>query len=171
MSASSFKLGTMLRHLIDLLDGDLEAIYARVAPGYRPRYTPVVRALLKHQPCTIGAVAADAGITHSAASQTVAKMLKEGLVTSTPGDDGRERLISLSSRTEAALPALEEIWAATTAATAALDAELATPLIGAVEEAIRALDAKSFEKRISSAAPFRSSDNRTAATPEAAAQS
>jgi hypothetical protein len=43
-------LGTLMRHvpeLLELLDGDVARIYADLGvPDYRPRYSPVVRALV-----------------------------------------------------------------------------------------------------------------------------
>lgn len=83
-------LGTLLRHLIDLLDGDVAAAYAAAGlADYRPRFTPVVRALDAQDPSSIGAIAQYAGISHSAASQTVGEMTRRGLVERCKGRDGR----------------------------------------------------------------------------------
>ena len=70
-------LGTQLRHLIELLDGAVEASYVEAGLNYRPRYTPVMRALAANEALTIGEIAAQAGITQPAATQTVAVMVKE----------------------------------------------------------------------------------------------
>ena len=144
-------LGTQLRHLIELLDGAVADAYADAGLAYRPRYTPVMRALLAHAPApaTIGHLAASAGITQPAATQTVALMVKEGLVTMQAGAaDGRQKLISLSAQGRALLPQLEQVWAATAAAAASLEAELDHPLSATIEQAIAALAAKPFGARI-----------------------
>ena len=88
-------LGTLLRQLIEHLDSAVEASYAGDGLDYRPRYTPIIRALITHGPATIRDLARRTGVSHSAASQTVAQMAKRNLVALTPGADARERVIVL----------------------------------------------------------------------------
>jgi DNA-binding MarR family transcriptional regulator len=149
-------LGTALRHLLELLDGDVQAIYREEGMDYRPRYTPIMRTLSKAQPIAIRDLALAAGITHSAASQTVATMKRAGLVEQVSGRDGRERAVKLTRRGRALLPKLEVRWAATNAAARELDRELSKRLTECVEEAIAALEARPFRQRI------RASENRLA---------
>lgn len=145
-------LGTQLRHLIELLDGAVGASYDEAGLVYRPRYTPLVRALMVHQPATIGQLASAAGISQPAATQTIALMLKDGLITATPApQDGRQKLIQLSAQGTAMLPALQLCWQATAAAARSLDAELAMPLSVLLEDALAALQARSYGARIRSA--------------------
>ena len=145
-------LGTQLRHLLELLDGAVEQSYLDAGLAYRPRYTPVLRALLAQQPSSIGEIAAHAGITQPAATQTVALMVKEGLLVASAGKlDARQRLISLSEAGRAMLPRLEACWKATAAAAASLDAQLPYPLSAALADAIDALEKQSFGERIRSA--------------------
>ncbi|MCP3140380.1 MarR family winged helix-turn-helix transcriptional regulator [Pyxidicoccus xibeiensis] len=145
-------LGTQLRHLIELLDGAVADAYEAEGLSYRPRYTPVMRALMAHEPATIGQLAELAGITQPAVTQTVALMLKEGLVSaeSEPGDR-RQRLVRLSPAGRELLPRLQACWKATAGAAADLDAELPTPLSQTLEQAIRALEARPFSTRIAEA--------------------
>lgn len=145
-------LGTRLRHLLELLDGAVEQAYADAGLDYRPRYTPVMRVLLELGGASIRTIAARAGVTHSAASQTVAQMADRGLVELAPGRDGRERIVGLTAAARAMVPALERQWAATNAAARALDGELAHPLIEIVNEAIAALERVPFSTRIATAA-------------------
>jgi len=146
--SSSKTLGTLLRHLVELLDADVEAAYRAAGLDYRPRFTPVVRLLAQEGPSTIRAISNFAGITHSAASQTVAEMVKRGLACSEPGDDGRERIIHLSPAGEALLPSLEAEWNAINAAAAALEDDIGLPLHKALGEAIAAVEGRSFLARI-----------------------
>lgn len=141
-------LGTQLRHLLELLDGGLDEIYRNDGLNYRPRYTPIMRALEQEDAQTIKAIAQVAGISHSAASQTVSKMTAVGLVTSTPSKDGRERLIRLSRQGRDILPRLHVRWTATQRAADELDAELTHPLSQIAAEAIQALTVRSFADRI-----------------------
>ncbi|WP_242108868.1 MarR family transcriptional regulator [Luteimonas aquatica] len=157
MISRTATLGTLLRHLIETLDGAVETTYARSIPGYRPRFTPVVRALLELGPASIRGIALHAGITHSATSQTVSQMAKQGLVQLRPGGDARERIVALTADAEALIPRLRRHWAATNAAADALDRELSAPLSALLREAIDALERHPFGDRIASAAPSRPS--------------
>lgn len=156
MATSYRSLGTLVRRLLELLDGEVEATYRASGLPWRPRYTPILRALMQSGPASIKAVAAWIGISHSAVSQTVSQMRKDGLVTLEPGKDGRERIIALTGMTEKMIPALEGQWAATNAAADQLDAELATALTSTLTEAIVALEHRSFGERIAGAAKIQS---------------
>ena len=148
MSSPSPTLGTLLRHLIELLDGEVEASYATAGLDWRPRYTPVLRALLDLGPASIKTLAGTIGISHSAVSQTVSQMTKDGLVALQPGADARERIVILTTRTEAMIPGLLRQWAAVNAAAEQLDTELSASLSGVVGEAIAALAQRPFGDRI-----------------------
>jgi len=145
-------LGTQLRHLIELLDGAVSAAYDKAGLEYRPRYTPVMRSLMAKEPATIGFIAEAAGITQPAATQTVALMLKDGLISVEAGTkDARQKMIRLTPHGRALIPALELCWKATAAAAASLEAELPYPLSDALDSAIAALSAKSYGERIDEA--------------------
>lgn len=142
-------LGTQLRHLIELLDGAVEQAYMDAGLDYRPRYTPVMRVLAEQPSATIGELAALGGLSQPAATQTVALMVKKGLLTIAAGDeDGRQRTVRLSAVGEALLPRLRACWQATKAAADSLDAELAFPLSACLEQAIAVLENRSFGARI-----------------------
>jgi len=149
LQAMKRTLGTQLRHLIELLDTAVENSYAEAGLAYRPRYTPLMRALRDTDGLSVGQLAEAAGITQPAATQTVTLMQKEGLVVATAAkDDARKRLIHLSPAGRAMLPALEQCWAATNAASAGLEAELPYPLSELIEAAIAALEQQPMEARI-----------------------
>ncbi len=149
-------LGALPRRVLDELDAAVEAAYAAAGLAYRPRYTPVVRALAVSGPLPIRALADAARVTHSAASQTVAQMRAAGLVRVSvrvgPNADGRERRVALTPAAKALLPALGRQWAATNAAAAALEAELSASLTGVLLEAAAALERRPFAERIREAA-------------------
>lgn len=145
-------LGTQLRHLIDLLDGAVAASYEEAGIDYRPRYTPVMRALEGGQPHTVSQIAEAAGITQPAATQTVALMMKEGLLEASPGArDARQKVIRLSAQGEALLPQLRVCWQATRAAADSLDADLPHALSDTLAAAIAALQTTPFNQRIRTA--------------------
>ncbi|WP_262284230.1 MarR family winged helix-turn-helix transcriptional regulator [Micromonospora sp. MA102] len=142
-------LGTLLRHVLDLLDGDVAAVYAGLdLADYRPRFSPLVRVLVADGPLAIRDLAARVGVTHSAASQTVAQMARAGLVVLAPGADARQRIVTLADRARALLPAIEAEWAATTTAMRGLDAELPVPLANELYAVLAALRRRPLRDRI-----------------------
>jgi DNA-binding MarR family transcriptional regulator len=145
-------LGTLLRHLIELLDGAVEQTYRDAQLDYRPRYTPVLRALIATGPASIKNLAEHAGLTHSAASQTVAQMRRDGLVEVERGADKRRQVVSLTSRATTMIPTLEKMWQAVNEVAEELDDELMGPLSQVVEEAIEALERRPFRDRITAKA-------------------
>jgi DNA-binding MarR family transcriptional regulator len=128
----------------------VEDAYRHAGLSYRPRYTPVVRAL-RDGPASIRAISREAGITHSAVSQTVAQMAKEGLVDVRPGDDGRERIVTLSPKARAMAPRLDRIWNATDVAARSLEDEIGAPLSQLLLAALAAIDRQGFGERIAAA--------------------
>ncbi|MGW0589946.1 MarR family winged helix-turn-helix transcriptional regulator [Streptosporangium sp. NPDC002607] len=145
-------LGTRLRHLLDQLDAGVAAVYTDLGlDGFRPRYTPILRTLAATGPSSIRDLGRAIGVTHSAASQTVAQLAKEDLVTLNPGADARQRIVRLTARAESLIPLLDKEWAATSAAAAELEAELSYPLSRLVDEALESLSRRPMRDRIAGA--------------------
>src|SRR5215217_308986 len=88
--------GVLLRRLIDHLDGAVERSYVDAGLDYRPRFTPIVRALLNNGASTLWALSGCTGVTHSAVSQTLTQMASRGWVSMEPGRDARERIVTLT---------------------------------------------------------------------------
>ena len=141
--------GTQLRHLIELLDGAVGDAYEAAGLNYRPRYTPVMRSLMAKEPATIGFIAEAAGITQPAATQTVALMIKDGIVSvEASPTDARQKMIRLTQQGRDLIPQLKMCWQATAIASASLEADLPFPLSDVLDSAIRALANKSLGERI-----------------------
>lgn len=141
------RLGTLLRNLIDRLDADVEQRYLDDGLDYRPRFTPVVRALDALGPASIAVLARHQGMRHSAMSQTVAQMARLGLVRQVAGKDGRERIVTPTRKLSVLLPRIRRHWQATNAAAADLDACVPHSLAATVQAALDALDERSFSDR------------------------
>ncbi|ESQ82789.1 hypothetical protein [Asticcacaulis benevestitus] len=152
MAAPHRTLGTLLRHLVENLDEAVEGAYVEAGLDYRPRYTPVLRSLMELGPSSIKALAKHAGLTHSAASQTIAQMARTDVVDLRRGVDQREQVVSMTAKAEAMIPVLKRIWLNVNTAADALDAELAFPISRILEEAIDALERRPFGDRIAAAA-------------------
>jgi DNA-binding MarR family transcriptional regulator len=142
-------LGTLLRTLLDRAEADIAATYPALGlHNYRPRYSPFIRALAAGGAMPIRDLARTVGVTHSAASQTIAQMTRDGLVRLEPGSDARQRVAHLTDHARGLIPAITAEWAATTAAVADLDAELPMPLADLITQALRALDRRPLRDRI-----------------------
>jgi len=151
MASADATLGTLLRSLIDALDGDVERAYVEAGLDFRPRFTPVVRLLAARGALRIKDLAAGAGLSHSALSQTVGQLVARGWIELEPGTDGRERVARLTPWARAALPQLERHWAATAGAAASLNGDLGQDLEDVVRRALEALERRPFRARIAEA--------------------
>jgi DNA-binding MarR family transcriptional regulator len=140
-------LGTNLRRLVELLDGDVDAAYADAGLGFRATFTPVVRALLAGGTLSVRELAIAAGTSHSAASQTVAQMKRAGLLDAAGSSDGRERRVQLSADARRILPAVQALWRRADEAAAELDAELGLCLNDVISQALEALEHRAFRTR------------------------
>ena len=145
-------LDTQLSHLLELLDGAVQKAYTDAGLIMRPRYTPVIRALIEREPSSIGQIAKAATLSQPSATQTIALMVKDGMLTAkaAPGD-ARRRLIRFTKKARLMLPELQACWAATKLAADSLENDLRLPLSEALGNAIAELEKKSFDHRISEA--------------------
>lgn len=145
-------LGTALRRLVELLDGELERVYQAQGPelaGYRASYTPVVRALIAagNNPLSVRAISVAAGVSHAAASACVSQMKRRGLLEDAPSRDGRERRVCLSASAHAILPQLKAVWDRAEQAAADLDAEVGVCLADVINAAVDAIERRRFMGR------------------------
>lgn len=138
-----------LRLLLNAMDDDIARLYEeRGVVGVRPRFTmPLIR-LGRRGAMTIRALAESLDLTHSATSQTVSALRREGMVSTRPGPDARTREVLLTERGRALVPFLEAEWRATEQAVAELDAEIPYALTRVVRDMQAALERTSFHDRI-----------------------
>ena len=143
-----------LRALLDAMDAEIARLYAeRGIAGVRPRFVAPLIRLGRRGPMTIRALAQSLDVTHSAMSQTVAALQREGLVSTAPGADARTRQVALTERGREVLPFLEAEWRATEQAVAELDAEIPYPVTRVVGDIEAALARRSFHDRIAAHLP------------------
>jgi len=144
-------LGTLLRHLTDLVDGGSEEHYRTLGIPFRPRYTPLLRAL-GEEILTVSELCERTCVTQGAVSQTLTLMERDGLIRRLPGRDRRQRTVELTDRGRELYPRLVEQWGLRLAAIEHLEAEIRLPLRTALADAIEALGRRSFCERIGDAA-------------------
>lgn len=139
--------------MLEEMDADVARALAELGiTEYRTRYSAVIRLVDAKGQATIGDVAERLGVTHSAASQTVAEMERRGWLKLREGTDARQRLVRLTAKARRSLPAIDAEWTATEAASAQLDAELPYPLSTLIEDLAAALARRRFRARIADAA-------------------
>jgi DNA-binding MarR family transcriptional regulator len=131
------------------MDRDIARLYEEHGlDAVRPRYVmPLIR-LGRRGPMTIRQLAADLKVTHSAMSQTVSALRRDGLVRTVPGSDARTREVALTARAREITPFLEAEWRATERAVAELEDEIPYALSQVVQDIEAALDQRSFHDRI-----------------------
>jgi DNA-binding MarR family transcriptional regulator len=143
-------LGELLRYVGELVEHGAEEHYRALSPGYRARYTPVLRAL--HAGArTVTDITARTHLTQGAISQTVALLEDDGLIARHAVDDARKSGIRLTAAGRALVARLERHWTATFAAIAALEDEIGHPLRRALEAAAAALEREGFAARVTDA--------------------
>lgn len=131
------------------MEEELASLYdERGITAVRPRFSIMLIRLAHEGPMTVGELADATGRTHSAASQTVAVMRRDGLVTSEPGDDARTRRVVLTEAGRELVPWLEDEWRATEAAWEELEREVPYPLSQVVRDLDQALARRGFRDRV-----------------------
>ena len=141
-------LGSKLRRLLAILDGDLQAIYDERGANFRPRFFPIVQILLKQDACSIGELAKRMAVSQPAATQTVNEMKRLGLVVAADSEDRRQKPVRLTAAGMDLAAALGPVWDATERAAVALDAEIEHGLSKPIDDALAALVGNPFRNRI-----------------------
>ena len=117
------------------MDDDIAQLYReRGIAGVRPRFSMALIRLRHLGPMTVRELAAEVEVTHSAMSQTITAMRREGLVESSPGADARTRTVALTAKGAELVPFLE--------------AELPYALTQVVRDMAAALEQRPFHDRI-----------------------
>jgi|GEM_PF-11972 len=151
-------LGELLRHLLELVDNQADAIYQETNLKYRPRYTPVMR-VLATGPCSINDITNKLSVTQGAVSQTIKLMLADGLIGKQMGSDARQTIVQLSDNGERILSHLQNHWQATFSAINTLEQELDIQLRDNLSKTISALERFSFSQRIKTATTAQDDSN------------
>lgn len=140
-------LGEQLRYLTEKVDAGAEAAYRAGGLDYRPRYTPVMRALAAGA-MTVSDITAAVAITQGAVSQTVKLMERDGLIRRRPEPDARRSALSLTPKGLETLERLQGCWSRTFASIESLEREIGFPLQEVLARAIAALEERDFAERL-----------------------
>lgn len=140
-------LGELLRYTAELIDSGSEDAYRDMSLNYRPRYTPVLRALVAGA-MTVTDITAMTHLTQGAVSQSVSLMEQDGILRRGPLDDGRKSGLHLTPSGEALVRQLESHWQTLFTAIHQLETEIGWPLLKVLEQTANALKSKGFAERI-----------------------
>jgi DNA-binding MarR family transcriptional regulator len=137
-----------MREIFDRMDAGISEVYAELGiVGVRPRFSMTIM-FLENGSLSIRDLAREVNVTHSAMSQTVTAMRKDGLIQSTPGVDARNRMIQLTEVGRSLIEPLRREWFATEEVLAELDAEVPYALAQLIADLRDALDRRSFAERL-----------------------
>ena len=137
-----------MRDIFDRMEAAITEVYAELdIVGVRPRFSMAIM-FLESGPLSIRELAREVNVTHSAMSQTVTAMRKDGLIRSAPGTDARNRMIELTQAGRELIEPLRREWYATEAVLAELDAEVPYKLGQLIADLRGALDRRSFTERL-----------------------
>lgn len=153
-------LGELLRYVGELVDQGAEEQYRTMGLEYRPRYTPVLRALGAGAE-TVTDITARSTLTQGAISQTVSLMLKDGILARHQLDDGRKTGLHLTRKGKDLLKRLEPHWVVTFSAIRDLEAEVGHPLLQILTDTAQALERQGFGERLKEAASHRKDANES----------
>lgn len=143
-------LGELLRYVGELVELGAEEHYREMSLSYRPRYTPVLRALNAGAE-TVTDITTRSHLTQGAISQTIGLMEADGLILREALDDGRKSRIRLTPRGRKLTKKLEQHWVATFAAIESLEYEIGHPIRQVLTDTATALERQGFSARLSTA--------------------
>lgn len=140
-------LGELLRYVSDLVDSGSEKTYRDMAITYRPRFTPVLRAMAAGAQ-TVTDITAQTFLTQGAISQSVTMMEKEGILHKVALEDGRKSRLQFTEQGDALVAELQPHWQTLFVAIEQLEKETGHPLLTILQDTARALENKGFDERI-----------------------
>jgi DNA-binding MarR family transcriptional regulator/ribosomal protein S18 acetylase RimI-like enzyme len=142
-------LASRLRRLADTLQKDVTGVYAELGFDFQARWFAVLAALRGSRPLPVTSLAARLGLSHQAASKTVALLVERGLVAeSADPADARRKRVALSASGRQLCRSLERVWDEIRQANAALLAEADIDLLGDLARLEAALAADSMADRV-----------------------
>lgn len=141
-------IGARLRRLSDRIDREADQLYAAFGVDFEQRWFGVVNQLARNGAMSVGELAAALGVSHAAVSQTRAALVQRKLLTTEDhATDGRQRVLTLSTKGQRLVEQLTPLWRALNSAAEELDREAGRPVeaLGRLEAA---LDKTSLTARV-----------------------
>ncbi|WP_339824828.1 bifunctional helix-turn-helix transcriptional regulator/GNAT family N-acetyltransferase [uncultured Arenimonas sp.] len=135
--ALASRLKVLSERSYDLVD----QVYREHGIGLQARWFPVLRLLEQRGPLSVGEIAREIGLTHSAISQLATKLIKGGWLQRVDTDgDRRQRVLALSERCQQELRAARPLWQAMRASVERRIMDTGVDLLGALTQYEASLD-------------------------------
>ena len=140
-------IGTRCRRNFERLSSEIDNIYKAENVDMSAREFPIVYCVLNRGPLTIADIQKLSGLSHSAISQTVKKLVAKDILFLEKGEDARSKIVALTDAGNALIEKLTPMWEmARDAMSKALD-ECNTNILDAFADYEAALENKSFTQR------------------------
>lgn len=144
-------LGTRLRRLMEHMSADGDRFYHDHAPDFKVSYFYVFHALNQRQDLTINDIAKLTGFSHSAVSQTVKKLHKEGYIRFEKREDARNKYLSLTAQGAGLVKQITPLWQVIDQTIKQACKESGTDIIAALTAMEQVFTRKSLYQRLSDA--------------------
>ncbi len=141
-------IGTRMRRLYERMSADADRIYEEAGINIRVSHFYVIYALSVRGSMPISEIARLAGFSHSAVSQTVKRLIGQGIVETTATEDGRQKLVNLTAAGETLVKDVQPFWKGLEASVLEAQGEAGVNLLAALDGLESALDRKSMYDRL-----------------------
>lgn len=141
-------IGARMRRLIDLLAKDVGKIYTEHGLEFETKYFALFYLISRRGSISIMDIAEELSFTHPAIIHMAKELEKKGYIESLKApEDLRKRMLRLSKKGKAALPAFEKVWAKIARLNKQLMESQQNSLLKALEEMEALLEEKTYYKR------------------------
>ncbi len=152
-------LGSRLKRLSDQIMRDGAKIYQANNIDFEPKWFPVFYLLSQDAPKGVTEMAQELGVSHAAVSQVVRELLNKKLLSGVKDrQDGRKRLLSLSTKGEELLPRIREIWDDVAAAFHQMINEHQSNIIDSIREVEQSFEEMTLDQRVANITQHRCLD-------------
>lgn len=140
-------IGTRCRRNFEYLSSEIDKIYKAENVDMSAREFPIVYCVLNRGPLTIANIQHLSGLSHSAVSQTVKKLVAKDILFLKPGEDARSKIVALTDAGDRLMEKLIPIWARAKDAMKTVLNDCNTNILDAFADYEAALARKSFTQR------------------------
>ena len=140
-------IGTRCRRIFELLSLEMDKIYRAEDLDMSVREFPIIYSIVKKGSLSLADIQGLSGLSHSAVSQTVKKMVEKGILSLQAGSDARSKIVDFTDEGHLMVDALKPVWKTCSAAMNNVLDECDTNILSAFSDYEKALSRKSFTQR------------------------
>jgi len=140
-------IGTRFRRVLEMMTSAGDRLYEEAGLNFKVSYFYPVYALSLRGPMPIADIAKLAGFSHSAVSQTIKKLVGEGLVETKRASDGRQKTVSLTEAGTDMVKRVQPLWRAFECTVKDIAADTGVDILAGVNALEEAFAVTSFYDR------------------------